>query len=188
VPASPSIEPSPSPSAEASTAPTSKPKTKPKSSPSATASPGASADTGSSAGASDGTPSSAPPSPSASPAIAVGLPADIASAAGVDWTVAWDETGTHLAVWIGDRGDPSFGHLDLLSITASAGLPVVGAAQLRDEPALPGISLADGHLAWATPAGVNANGSQLKIYAYSGKGSGLSSGVPGTGPVIVVQP
>jgi hypothetical protein len=189
VPASPSSAPSPSPSAEASTAPTSTPKSKskPKSSPSATASPAASSDTGSSAGASDGTPSSAPPSPSASPAIAVGLPADIASAAGVDWTVAWDETGTHLAVWIEDRGDASFGHLDLLSITASAGLPVVGAAQLRDEPALPGISLADGHLAWATPAGVNANGSQLKIYAYSGKGSGLSSGVPGTGAVIVVQ-
>jgi hypothetical protein len=191
VPASPSVAPGASASAEASPAPTSKPKGKPKSSPSSPAGPGATASPASSAAASNAssTPSSSP-SPAASVAAAVGLPADIASAADVDWAVAWDETGTHLAVWIEDRGDPTFGHLDLLTIGGSAGLPAVGSAQVSDEPALPGFSLAEGHLAWATPAGVNANGSQLKIFAYSGKGAGIGSrqGQPGSGSVIVVQP
>jgi hypothetical protein len=93
-------------------------------------------------------------------------------------------------VWIEDRGDPTFGHLDLLAITSSAGLPAVGAAQVSDEPALPGFSLAEGHLAWATPPGVNANGSHLMIVAYSGKGAGVGSrqGQAGPGSVIVVQP
>ena len=58
-----------------------------------------------------------------------------------------------------------------------------------DRPALPGISLADGHLAWATPPGVNGNGSQLQIYAYSGTDVGVGSGQGqnGSETVIVVQ-
>jgi hypothetical protein len=117
-----------------------------------------------------------------------GLPDSIGSASGVDWAVAWDETGTHLALWIGDSGDRSFGRLDLLTIGAN-GLPAAGGALVADRPALPGFSLADGHLAWATPPGVNAEGSQLKIYAYSGADAGENSGVgqPGLNTVIVVQ-
>lgn len=188
VPASPSTAPTASPSNVASTGPSTTPKTK--STPSATTDAGSSTGPATSAPGSAASASpSAAPSPSASLVATIGLPADIASASGVDWAVAWDETGTHLAVWIEDRGDPTFGHLDLLSISGSAGLPALGAAQLQDEPALPGFSLAQGHLAWATPPGVNAEGSQLKIYAYSGKGSGFSGPAqPGTGAVIVVQP
>jgi hypothetical protein len=116
-----------------------------------------------------------------------GLPATIASAAGVEWAVAWDADGTHLAVWIGDRSDRSFGHLSLLTIGAN-GLPT-GAALVADRPALPGFALSDGHLAWATPPGVNAEGSQLWIHSYAGKGIGETSGTaqPGTSTVIVVQ-
>jgi hypothetical protein len=105
----------------------------------------------------------------------------------VDWAAAWDENGTHLAVWIGDKADASFGRLNLFTIGAN-GLPAAGGGVLTDEPALPGFSLADGHLAWATPVGTNGNGSTLRIYAYSGKDPGFGGpGVPGPGTVIVVQ-
>ena len=52
-----------------------------------------------------------------------------------------------------------------------------------------GFALAEGHLAWASPPGVNAEGSQLWVYAYSGKGAGenSSSAQPGANTVIVVQ-
>lgn len=115
------------------------------------------------------------------------MPASIATAAGVDWSVAWDADGTHLAVWIGDRSDRSFGHLSLLTIGEN-GLPT-GTALVADRPALPGFALSDGHLAWATPSGVNAEGSQLWIRTYSGKSTGETSGAaqPGTSAVIVVQ-
>jgi hypothetical protein len=103
--------------------------------------------------------------------------------------VAWDETGTHLAVWIGDRGDRTFGHLGLLTVGGIGAQPIVTGALLSDRPALPGVSLADGHLAWATPPGVNGIGSQLQIYAYSGTDVGVGSGQgqSGSETVIVVQ-
>jgi hypothetical protein len=105
----------------------------------------------------------------------------------VDWAAAWDEKGTHLAVWVGDKADASFGHINLLTIGAN-GLPASGGGALTDESALPGFSLANGHLAWATPVGTNGEGSTLKIYAYSGKDPGFGGpGVPGSGTVIVVQ-
>ena len=137
------------------------------------------------------------PSPSASPSATAtpiptatppsGLPASISNAGGVDWAAAWDDDGTHLAVWIGDKADPTFGRLNLLTIGAN-GLPTAGGWVLTDESALPGFSLADGHLAWATPVGTNGDGSTLKIYAYSGKAPGFGGpGAPGPGPVIVVQ-
>ena len=167
-PASPS-EPVASPSATASAgssaaaSPTTDPKATKKPNASPSASPSASV------APSPSSSPSVPASPAPSPTTRSGLPASIASAAGVDWAVAWDETGTHLALWIGDRSDHSFGRLSLLAIGAN-GLPVAGGALVADRPALPGFVLSDGHLAWATPPGVNAEGSQLWIYAYSGGG------------------
>lgn len=182
-PASPSVAPSPSAASGASASPSStpgpmvtrKPAESPSASPSASVAPSASSSP------------SVPPSPTPSVPAPAGLPDGIGSASGVDWAVAWDETGTHLAVWIGDSGDRSFGRLHLLTIGAN-GMPATGGALLSDQPALPGFSLADGHLAWATPVGVNGNGSQLKIYAYSGSDAGVNSGQePSSGTVIVVQ-
>lgn len=88
-------------------------------------------------------------------------------------------------MWIGDRSDHSFGRLSLLAIGAN-GLPVAGGALVADRPALPGFVLSDGHLAWATPPGVNAEGSQLWIYAL-GAGENSSTAQPGANTVIVVQ-
>lgn len=181
--ASPSVAPSPSASASASASPSLEPGSK------ATFKPSASPVSTPSAAAS--TSSTASPSATATPVPTAtqpsGLPAGIASAGGVDWAAAWDETGTHLALWIGDKAEPTFGRLSLLTIGAN-GLPTGGGSVLSDQPALPGFSLADGHLAWATPVGTNGNGSTLVVYAYSGKAPGFGGpGVPGRGPVIVVQ-
>jgi hypothetical protein len=185
-PASPS-EPVASPSATASAgssaaaSPTTSPKASKKPIASASASPSASV------APSPSSSPSVPASPSPSPIAPSGLPASIASASGVDWTVAWDETGTHLALWIGDRSDHTFGRLSLLAIGPN-GLPAAGGALVADRPALPGFALSDGHLAWATPPGVNAEGSQLWIHDYSGKGGENSSPAqPGANTVVVVQ-
>ena len=189
----PSAEPSTEPSTPAvgSAEPSASASTSPQASPRATRSsaPAAPSATPSSTPASSDTAASPAPSAAASPAPTAGLPDDIGTAAGVDWAVAWDESGTHLAVWIGDHGDRSFGHLDLLVVDGAAGQPVIGAEPLRAQPALPGFSLADGHLVWATPSGVNGNGSQLQVYAYTGSNTGVTSGQgqTGTDTVIVVQ-
>ncbi len=129
---------------------------------------------------------SIPESPTPSPVAPSGLPTALADASGVDWAAAWDETGTHLALWIGDSGDRSFGHLSLLALGAD-GAPAAGDALVTARPALPGFALNDGHLAWATPPGMNAEGSRLTIFDYSGVDSGERSGQPGTGTVVVVQ-
>ncbi len=130
---------------------------------------------------------SVPASPSPSPLAPSGLPSTIASASGVDWAVTWDQTGTHLALWIGDSGDRTFGRLSLLTIGAN-GLPT-GSALVAARPALPGFALGDGHLAWATPPGMDAEGSKLTIFAYAGADAGETSGPgqPGADTVIVVQ-
>lgn len=180
---SPSVAPSPSASASASASPSQEPGGTSTFKPSASPVSSPSDDTSASPTASPS--ATATPVPTATPPS--GLPAGIASAGGVDWAAAWDATGTHLALWIGDKAEPTFGHLNLLTIGAN-GLPIAGGGLLADEPALPGFSLADGHLAWATPVGTNGNGSTLKLYAYSGKDPGFGGpGAPGPGPVIVVQ-
>jgi hypothetical protein len=155
------------------------------SSPDASSSPSDSANA--SASPSDTSPSPASPSPAGAGPTA--LPDDIASAAGVDWAVAWDADGTHFAVWIGDPNNPTFGHLDLLGIDGSTGLPSATDRPIQHQAALPGFSLADGNLAWATPPGQDGNGSSLKVFAYTGSNVGLHTGKAqtGTDPVIVVQ-
>jgi hypothetical protein len=181
--ASPSVEPSPSASASASASPSLEPGAKTTFKPSA--SPASSPTDAASSSPTTSPSATATPVPTATPAS--GLPASVANAGDADWAAAWDETGTHLAVWIGDKADATFGHLNLLTIGAN-GLPTASGGVLTDQPALPGFSLADGHLAWATPVGTDGNGSTLKIYAYSGKDPGFGGpGGPGSGPVIVVQ-
>ncbi len=119
----------------------------------------------------------------------IDLPSDIGSAAGVDWEARWDETGSHLAIWVADRADPTLGHLALVTIDRRTGLADPAGPTLRDRPALPGFELGDGHLAWATPPGQDGQGSTLQVYAWSGPQAGQisSQAAGGSDPVIVVQ-
>jgi hypothetical protein len=108
---------------------------------------------------------------------------------GADWDARWDDTGEHLAVWIGERDEPSIGHLNLVTIDPAAGQPDPAARRLVGRPALVGFSLADGHLAWATPPGQDGQGSRLQVYAWSGPNAGQIDSQPATGSdsVIVVH-
>lgn len=185
-PAPASVTPSASPSASAASSAAASSSTSPKATKKPTASPSASP--AASVAPSPSSSPSVPASPIPSPVVPSGLPASIASESGVDWAVAWDETGTHLALWIGDSGDRSFGRLSLLGVGAN-GLATANGAFPNARAALPGFALSDGHLAWATPPGTNAEGSRLTIFDYSGADSGerTGSGQSGADTVIVVQ-
>ena len=68
-----------------------------------------------------------------------------------DFTVRWDETGTWLAVWVAGVSDPSVGRLSLLHIDPTTGDVERPKAGPQDVLALPGFSIENGRLAWATP-------------------------------------
>jgi hypothetical protein len=119
----------------------------------------------------------------------IALPTDVESAAGVEWDAHWDETGSHLGIWVADRADPSLGHLDLVTIDRRTGLADPAGPSLRSRPALAGFALGSGHLAWATPPGQDGQGSTLQVFAWSGPHAGQisSQAAGGSDPVIVVQ-
>jgi hypothetical protein len=60
---------------------------------------------------------------------------------------------------------------------------------LLANPALPGFSLSDGHLAWATPPDATGSGSRLQVFAWAGPDAGKIASQPAgaTDTVIVVQ-
>ena len=76
-----------------------------------------------------------------------------------DFDVRWDETGEWVAVWVADERDRSDRAPDAVpASTASDGrLEVVGTPP-EDVAALPGFSIAEGRLAWATPRGHERRG------------------------------
>jgi hypothetical protein len=127
--------------------------------------------------------------PTAASPVPLALSPDIGPIDGADWDARWDDTGEHLAVWVGDRSDPSIGHLNLITIDVATGQPDASGRRLIGRPALIGFSLADGHLAWATPPGQDGQGSQLQVYAWSGPDAGQVHSEPATGTdtVIVVH-
>ena len=52
-------------------------------------------------------------------------------------------------------------------------------------PALPGFSIGEGRLAWATPPGQNGEGSRIQIVAWSDDGVGTVESAPGEDLVVV---
>ena len=102
-----------------------------------------------------------------------------------DFTVRWDETGTWLAVWVAGVSDPSVGRLSLLHIDPSSGDVTRPKAGPQDVLALPGFSIENGRLAWATPPSQDGEGSRVQIVAWSGDGVGSIESAPGTDVVVV---
>jgi hypothetical protein len=109
----------------------------------------------------------------------------VADAAPADFDVRWDETGEWVAVWVADERDADVGRLSLLRVDTKrqrvervAGAPTV-------VPALPGFSIGDGRLAWATPRGQGGEGSRIQIAAWSSDGVGTVESGPGGDPVVI---
>jgi hypothetical protein len=102
-----------------------------------------------------------------------------------DFTVRWDESGTWLAVWLADLTDPTVGRLSLLHIDAETGEIDRPEAGPQDVPALPGFSIEDGRLAWATPPSQDGEGSRVQIVAWTADGVGSIESAPGQEVVVV---
>jgi hypothetical protein len=99
--------------------------------------------------------------------------------------VRWDESGEWVAVWVADEADPSVGRLSLYRVSE-------GRAELErpDDaptgvPALPGFSIGEGRLAWATPPGQDGEGSRIQIVAWSDDGVGTVESAPGEDLVVI---
>ncbi len=102
------------------------------------------------------------------------------------WDIRWDPSGRHLATWIADATDSSMGRLSLFAVNADGS---VGQTLLSDIAALPGLSLGNDRLAWASPPGQNGQGSTISVYAWSDAGAGSMYGAPdpGSDPIVVAR-
>jgi hypothetical protein len=102
-----------------------------------------------------------------------------------EYDVRWDETGSWLAVWVADATGPTIGRLSLMHVDRETGLidRPVGAPQ--DVTALPGFSIADSRLAWATPPGQGGEGSRVQIVAWTDNAVGAVESGPVEGVVVV---
>jgi hypothetical protein len=99
--------------------------------------------------------------------------------------IRWDETGQWVAVWLASPNDQDIGRLSLYMVDPESG----GLELLDDAPdgvaALPGFSIGDGRLAWASPPGQEGEGSRIRIVAWSGDGVGSVESAPGEDLVII---
>jgi hypothetical protein len=128
-----------------------------------------------------GTPSSSPsPEPTAPPQV-------LDTNAIRDWDARWDETGTHLAIWVADQADPSIGRLSLYVFDPATGTLDLAEPLLSAQLALPGFSIASDRLAWATPPDQNGEGSQVEVLAWKGNDSGQVQSAPGDDQVVVIR-
>ncbi|MFL5779056.1 MAG: zf-HC2 domain-containing protein [Chloroflexota bacterium] len=102
-----------------------------------------------------------------------------------EYDVRWDETGEWLAVWIADPATPSIGRLSLFAIDPETGALRHPHSAPTDVPALPGFSIGNGRLAWATPRGQEGEGSKVLIAAWTKDGVGTAEGPPGQDVIVV---
>ena len=101
----------------------------------------------------------------------------VADSAVTEFDIRWDETGTWLAIWLADQSDPSIGRLSLIHLDPATGVLERLHGAPKDVTALPGFSIANGRLAWATPPGQGGEGSKVQIVAWTdGAVGSLESG------------
>lgn len=102
-----------------------------------------------------------------------------------DFDVRWDETGTWLAVWIADTSDPSIGRLSLVHVDPVSGDIERPDGAPQDRTSMPGFSIANGRLAWATPPGQGGEGSRVQIVAWTDEAVGAVESGPSTDVVVI---
>ena len=104
-----------------------------------------------------------------------------------DWDARWDDTGTHLAVWIADPESPGVGNLSLYAVDSFDGKIDLKKPLLNKKRAIAGYSIGNGQLVWAEPAAEGSRtGGQIQLLAWTDEGVGTVTG-PVTGPVIVIR-
>ena len=114
-----------------------------------------------------------------------GAAAMVADAPVSEFDVRWDETGTWLAVWLADATDPTIGRLSLVHVDQATGHLERPHGAPHDVTALPGFSIANGRLAWATPRGQGGEGSRVQIVAWTDKSVGAVESGPVEDVVVV---
>ncbi len=130
-------------------------------------------------------PSAAPPS---SPSTEPTAPAQLIDSSAIrDWDARWDETGSHVAIWIADQTDPTIGRLSLYAVDPATGLIDLADPLLSSQPAMPGFSIASDRLAWATPPNQDGDGSQVEVLAWTKDDSGKVQSAPGDEHVVVIR-
>jgi hypothetical protein len=109
----------------------------------------------------------------------------VTDAAVVEFDARWDDTGTWLAIWLADASDPSLGRLSLHHFDPGTGTLERLRGAPKDVTALPGFSIGDGRLAWATPPGQGGEGSRVQIVAWTGEAVGAVESAPVDGVVVI---
>ena len=122
--------------------------------------------------------------PTAVPSPVVASPV-VADGGFREYDVRWDQSGSWLAVWLADMTDPAIGRLSLLHLDPATGTLDQPPGAPRDVAALPGFSIADGRIAWATPPGQGGEGSRIQIVAWAADAVGGVESVPIEGVVVV---
>lgn len=102
-----------------------------------------------------------------------------------DFDVRWDETGTWFAIWIADPAGTDVGRLSLYRVDPATGLLEHPDGAPVDVAALPGFSIGQGRLAWATPPGQGGEGSRVQIVAWAPDGVGTVETAPGEDLIVV---
>jgi hypothetical protein len=123
--------------------------------------------------------------PDVGPDLAEATPATITTDAGPEFDIRWDETGTWLALWQADPVDPTIGRLSLFHLDPETGTVDRPTGAPEDVAALPGFSIGDGRLAWATPPGQGGEGSRVQIVAWNADTVGGIESAPVDGLVVV---
>ena len=109
----------------------------------------------------------------------------VADAATAGFDVRWDEDGEWVAVWVADAADPRVGRLTLYHVSPDRDELELAEHAPTGVPALPGFSIGEGRLAWATPPGQDGEGSRIQIVAWGDDGVGSAESAPGEDLVVI---
>lgn len=102
-----------------------------------------------------------------------------------EFDVRWDETGQWLAVWLADASDPTIGRVSLFRLDPVTGRLDRPHGGPHDVTALPGFSIGNGRLAWATPPGQGGEGSRVQIVAWTADAVGAVESGPVEDVVVI---
>jgi hypothetical protein len=105
-----------------------------------------------------------------------------------DFDVRWNETGSHVGVWVAGVDDPA-GTLSLYEVRQGRGDTSRPARRLLSgEPAESGFSIGRGRLAWATPEDPEGAVSRVHVVAWSTTGVGSVETAPrGRGGIVIIR-
>jgi hypothetical protein len=99
--------------------------------------------------------------------------------------VRWDESGEWFALWVAESTGADIGRLSLFRVDPETGEMSQPDGAPDAAAALPGFSIGQGRLAWATPPGQGGEGSRIQIVAWGEDAVGSVESVPGEDLVVV---